>query len=97
MKIFRTVEKNFKSKGIRVERVSFGLYEFQHILAYIVCIMLSVLYVVYVAETTSQYMDSISQITALILVLIAYLSYRCNAQALYKLIDELEQIINQSE
>lgn len=97
MKIFQTVQKNFKSIGICADRISFGLYEWIHILGYVLYFMLSFLHIVYVAETAREYTESISILTVIILVLFGYSSNRYYSPAPFKIIDDLEQAINKSE
>lgn len=97
MKIFQTIQKNFQSKGICVERVPFDIYEFEHVVAYILYYMMSFLYIVHVAETIMEYIESVSNVTVITIVLFAYSSYRFNLKGLFKIIDDLEQAINKSE
>lgn len=97
MKIFQTVQKNFKSIGISANRISFGLYELKHILLYIVAIIMLCIHFVHVAKTAKEHMDSIFMISGTIFILIVYLNSRSKLQAIFKMIDGFEQAINESE
>lgn len=97
MKIFQTVQTNLKLIGIEANRTSFGLYEWKHIFGYILYILLLCVHIVYEAKTVKQHSESISKIVLVVFVLVGYLSYRYNSQAVFKIIDSLEQAINKSE
>lgn len=95
MKIFQTVQRKFESVGVCRDRISFGLLELKHILAYILDFAMP--YVVRVAETPKEYVEAISDVAMIAVLLISYLSIRYKSQAVFKMIDELEEGINRSE
>lgn len=97
MKIFRSVQTNFKSIGICAERISFGLYEFERMFAYIFAILSCSMYIVHMAKTAKEYIESISKMGLVILLLFSYLCFRYNSQVIFKLMDDLVQAINKSE
>lgn len=97
MEIFQTTKKNFKSRGIESDRTSFGLYEFVHILEYMLYISLLYVHIVYEAETGKQYTETILRIAMTAFQLFFYLTYKRNSQAVFKIIDDLEHGINKSE
>lgn len=97
MKIFQTFLRNFEWMGISANRVPFGLTELKHTFAYILIITLLSLQLAKEAETNSAKMKSMAMTVAMISLLIAYLSFRFHSQTVFKIINELEQVINQSE
>lgn len=97
MKIFRSARNSFLSIGVCVDRASFGPYEFEHILVYILYIMLLSLHIVFEAKTAKEYIESASNIALIIITLLGYLCFKYNSRALFKIIDDLERAINKSE
>lgn len=97
MKIFQTIQKIFNSIGIYADRISFGHYEWRHVIGYIIYAMLSFLYVAIMPATTMEYIESISNMTVIAIVMLGYLSFRFSTRVLFKIIDDLEHAINRSE
>lgn len=97
MKVFQSVQKNLKSVGISAERVSFGLYEFVHVLVYILFIVLLCVHTVYVSEMATVRVKSIVMVSVIVLVLITYLVSKAGSKKIFKIIDDLEQAIEKSE
>lgn len=97
MKTCQTAQKVFQLVGIRANRASFGLYELMHILSYILWIMSSFLYLINEAEMTKQFAQPIFLILINCLMLITYLSFKFNSRKVFKIFDEVEQIVIESE
>lgn len=99
MKICETIINNFQSIGIEfvANRVSFGPYEWNHVLAYMVSTILISIHLVFVAETSREYIKSIFMIAVGILLLTTYSSFRFHSIKIRKIIDELQFTVDKSE
>lgn len=97
MKSFQTVQANFKSIGIESSSVPFGQYKLKHIVVDIIAIILLLIHLAFVAETSREYMTSVFIITAAIFILMTYLNFRFNSKKIFKIIAEIQQTIDKSE
>lgn len=97
MKVFRTIQTNLDLSGIFADRISLGHHEWEHFAGYTLYFLLTFLYIVNVAETSREYLESISKVPVVIIILFAYLSNRFGSQTLFKIIHDLEHAINKSE
>lgn len=97
MKICQTLQKNLALLGIDSNRISFGIYDLIPIVVYLVATSLLFVQFVYVAEAIRQHVESILMISMIIFSLICHFNFKFNTQTIFKMIDELEQTINESE
>lgn len=97
MKIFQTFLRNFKWLDIGADRMSFGVNDFKHMLAFMFGIMSLCIYLSNEATTAKQQMKTMTLIGVIILLLINYLSYKFYSKQISNLIVELEQNINKSK
>ena len=97
MKIFQTIESHMSLGGFIRDRGAFNTIQLWTISRSILFIILQMVYLFHVANTTRQYMDSIFMTAAGILIFISYLSMAINTTTIFDLIDDLEKVINASE
>lgn len=96
MKTCQTAQKFLRLIGISPNRTSFGLHELMHTVAYILCIMSLLVYLIYAAETAKESTQLIFITPALVLILTTYLTMKFKSTTIFKIFDEIEQIINKS-
>lgn len=97
MKTCQTVQGLFQSIGITANGVSFGFSELIHTFAYILGIMSLIVYLIHVAETAKECAQPISLIPVDTLILTTYLTLKFNSRIIFKIFDDIEQIVNKSE
>lgn len=97
MKIFQTLQNNFKWMNISPNRVPFGLVDFEYIVCSSSWILSLYLYITDKATTERQQTRSIVLMMLVTLVLISYLNYRLNSHNIFKTIHQLEHDINESK
>lgn len=98
MKLFQAVQKNLESARISRSRVSFDLIsELKHIVPYGLSIILPFIYIIHVAETPKQYVETIIVIELPLLAVIVNLSFRLHSRTIFRTMAEVENCINKSE
>lgn len=97
MKIFQTFEKNIKAGGFARDEGAFSSVQMQTIFKVIVSLILQSVYLLRVANTPRQYLDSIFMTIAGFLIAISYINFVFKTTELLNYIDDLEQTINESE
>lgn len=96
MKIFQTIEMNMEPSGFIRNQRPFNLKQCDRIVK-ITLFNALFIYLVHEANTPTQYMESILITTAGILITIAYMSLVFEYATIFKLIDDIEQDVNESK
>lgn len=97
MKIFQTIEKNLESGGFIRNQRPFNPTQTEHIVKIMLFMAMLFIYLGLEAKTPRQYMDSILMSTVGTLCTIAYISQIFKYANLFELIDDTEQLVNESE
>lgn len=97
MKIFQTVQKHLASIGYRRNERSFNNDISVQLLKSILYIMCQWVYLLHIANTPKEYMDSIFMSAVGILVNISFLSTVLKMKTIFIFIDAAENAINTSE
>lgn len=97
MKIAQIVQKNLASIGYRADLRPFNKQQLWILLERMLILVSLFVYLFHVATTFRQYMDAIFMTTVGILMYISLVSTIAGMETIFILIDEMEQIINESE
>lgn len=97
MKTCQTAQKFLRVIGISPNRTSFGLNELMHTLAYILCYITFLMYLIYEIETAKESTQLILIIPPDVLVLTIFLTMKFKSTKIFKIFDEFEQIANESD
>lgn len=94
MEIFKRIKQNLASNGFRKDKGRFHLEQWLRTTQGLLAIVLQCIYLLFEAETTKEYMDSIFTTTVGVLVYVAYLSTVLKTKQLFIFIDGMEDAIN---
>lgn len=97
MKIFQTIQKNMRHSGFIRDQNAFNKTQTLVIFKSIVFLTLQFVYLLRVANTPRQYMDSIFMSTVGFLIVISHADIAIKTAKIFDLIDAFEQTINESE
>lgn len=97
MKIFETAKKSLASIELDTNKRPFHRMQLFHIGQSFLAIVSQCLYFTYDANTTMEYIHSISTISLATLVYISYWNAIFNTSTIYELIDHVETIVNESK
>lgn len=97
MKIFLTAQKNMIYGGLIRNERAFNEVQLWTIFSFIASFISEFVYLIHVANTPRQSMDSIFMTTVGCLITISYISIAHRTTELIDFIDAFEQIINDSE
>lgn len=96
IKIFQNVKKNLTSIGYSENQRGFHKEQLLRGFEGLLAVILQFVYLIHAATSTKEYMDSIYAITAGVGIFIAYLSMNINFSTIFVLIDDMEQLVNES-
>lgn len=97
MKIFQTTKLNLASMDLDANQSLFHKMQLLHILQGFLAIVLQCIYLIYVASTIREYMNSIFMTAFGILAYIVYWSMIFQTKTIFEFMDEFEKAINKSK
>lgn len=97
MRIAQTVKRHLASLGYRVDLRPFHKQQVWLLVERMVNVILQVIYVLYVAKTSREYMETYFMIAVGILMYITLVSTIMEMPNIFILIDDMEQVIHESK
>lgn len=97
MKIFQTTEKYLESGGIIRNKPPFNKKQSSIIVIAILSNILLFIYLFHEANLPREYMESILMTASAFFISIAYMSVVFRYSKIFKFIDDIEQVVNESK
>ena len=97
LKLFLTVKKNLASIGFSEQNRPFDREQLLRGFEGVLAMILQFVYLFHVASTVREYLESIIMTATGVGTLVAYISMNIQFDSIFILIDEVEQVVNESE
>lgn len=97
MKVAQTVKRHLASIGYRVDKRPFHKEQVWLLFERMLTLILQLIHAIYVANTSRQYMETTFMIMVGILMYIPLVSTIIEMPTIFILIDDMEQVINESK